>query len=608
MVSAAFNPKDFLKTVSNRPGVYQMKNASGDVIYVGKAKNLRNRLNSYFYRESDTVKTRVLVSNVAGIDVIVTDSEIEALLLEQTLIKKHRPRYNVSLRDDKSYPYIGLSGHPHFPRFFYHRGAKKQGLQYFGPYPSAGSVRKTLQFIQKVFQVRQCEDAYFRNRSRPCLQYQIKRCTGPCVGLINERDYQHDIDMSVSLLTGKNQGVISQLVDEMNNAAETLDYEKAAKVRDQIATLKRVTEKQYVSGRKGNTDVIASYLSGGQACVQVFLIRNGINLGGKAFYPKVPENVTSSEVLYAFVTQFYVHNEVPEEILTSEPLPEKSLIEEALSKRTSVPVTIKHRTRGERTRWLEMAEENARMSLETRLSSRSGIAQRLDALRRLLEKEEIPERLECFDISHTMGEATVASCVVFNLEGPAKQEYRRYNIEGLTKGDDYAAMQQALERRYLRQLKESAPLPDIILIDGGKGQLNVAQRVIDDLQIGAVELVGVAKGPERKAGEELIIFDRGKKEMRLQTDSEALHLIQQIRDEAHRFAITGHRARRAKARNQSPLEQIPGVGAKRRQKLLTHFGGFQQIEKAGREELATVPGISKQLAATIYDELHRLKN
>ncbi len=608
MVSAAFNPKDFLKTVSNRPGVYQMKNASGDVIYVGKAKNLRNRLNSYFYRESDTVKTRVLVSNVAGIDVIVTDSEIEALLLEQTLIKKHRPRYNVSLRDDKSYPYIGLSGHPHFPRFFYHRGAKKQGLQYFGPYPSAGSVRKTLQFIQKVFQVRQCEDAYFRNRSRPCLQYQIKRCTGPCVGLINEQDYQHDIDMSVSLLTGKNQGVISQLVDEMNNAAETLDYEKAAKVRDQIATLKRVTEKQYVSGRKGNTDVIASYLSGGQACVQVFLIRNGINLGGKAFYPKVPENVTSSEVLYAFVTQFYVHNEVPEEILTSEPLPEKSLIEEALSKRASVPVTIKHRTRGERTRWLEMAEENARMSLETRLSSRSGIAQRLDALRRLLEKEEIPERLECFDISHTMGEATVASCVVFNLEGPAKQEYRRYNIEGLTKGDDYAAMQQALERRYLRQLKESAPLPDIILIDGGKGQLNVAQRVIDDLQIGAVELVGVAKGPERKAGEELIIFDRGKKEMRLQTDSEALHLIQQIRDEAHRFAITGHRARRAKARNQSPLEQIPGVGAKRRQKLLTHFGGFQQIEKAGREELATVPGISKQLAATIYDELHRLKN
>ncbi len=608
MVSAAFNPKDFLKTVSNRPGVYQMKNASGDVIYVGKAKNLRNRLNSYFYRESDTVKTRVLVSNVAGIDVIVTDSEIEALLLEQTLIKKHRPRYNVSLRDDKSYPYIGLSGHPHFPRFFYHRGAKKQGLQYFGPYPSAGSVRKTLQFIQKVFQVRQCEDAYFRNRSRPCLQYQIKRCTGPCVGLINEQDYQHDIDMSVSLLTGKNQGVISQLVDEMNNAAETLDYEKAAKVRDQIATLKRVTEKQYVSGRKGNTDVIASYLSGGQACVQVFLIRNGINLGGKAFYPKVPENVTSSEVLYAFVTQFYVHNEVPEEILTSEPLPEKSLIEEALSKRASVPVTIKHRTRGERTRWLEMAEENARMSLETRLSSRSGIAQRLDALRRLLEKEEIPERLECFDISHTMGEATVASCVVFNLEGPAKQEYRRYNIEGLTKGDDYAAMQQALERRYLRQLKESAPLPDIIFIDGGKGQLNVAQRVIDDLQIGAVELVGVAKGPERKAGEELIIFDRGKKEMRLQTDSEALHLIQQIRDEAHRFAITGHRARRAKARNQSPLEQIPGVGAKRRQKLLTHFGGFQQIEKAGREELATVPGISKQLAATIYDELHRLKN
>ncbi|MCG8380619.1 MAG: excinuclease ABC subunit UvrC [Gammaproteobacteria bacterium] len=585
-----------------------MKNASGDVIYVGKAKNLRNRLNSYFYRESDTVKTRVLVSNVAGIDVIVTDSEIEALLLEQTLIKKHRPRYNVSLRDDKSYPYIGLSDHPHFPRFFYHRGAKKRGLKYFGPYPSAGSVRKTLQFIQKVFQVRQCEDAYFRNRSRPCLQYQIKRCTGPCVGLINEQDYQHDIDMSVSLLTGKNQGVISQLVDEMNEAAESLDYEKAAKVRDQIATLKRVTEKQYVSGHKGNTDVIASYLGGGQACVHVFLIRNGINLGGKAFYPKVPENVISSEVLYAFVTQFYAHNEVPEEILTSEPLLEKSLIEEVLSKRASVPVTIKHRTRGERTRWLEMAEENARMSLETRLSSRSGIAQRLDALRRLLKKEEIPERLECFDISHTMGEGTVASCVVFNLEGPAKQEYRRFNIEGITKGDDYAAMQQALERRYLRQLKESAPLPDIILIDGGKGQLNVAQGVMDDLQIEAVELVGVAKGPERKAGEELLIFDRGKKEMRLQSDSEALHLIQQIRDEAHRFAITGHRARRAKARNQSPLEQIPGVGAKRRQKLLAHFGGFQQIEKAGREELATVPGISKQLAATIYDELHRLKN
>ena len=602
-----FSPKTFLKTVSKRPGVYQMKSASADIIYVGKAKNLFNRLNSYFHKEIEHIKTRVLVSQIADIEVIVTDSELEALLLEQTLIKKYRPRYNVLLRDDKSYPYIYLSTHSQHPRFSYYRGERKLKGQYFGPYPNASSVKNTLHFIQKIFKVRQCEDAFFRNRSRPCLQYQIKRCSAPCVGLITDEDYQRDVELSQYLLEGKNIKVTQQLVDQMTTASSQQNYEQAAQLRDQIVDLKRMSEKQYVSGHKGNTDAIACFVKAGQACVQVFFIRNGVNLGGKSFFPAVPDTVTTAETLYGFVTQFYLNHEIPAEILTSELLEEHALIEEVLSIRAERKIKLKHRVRKERLRWLEMAKENARLSLEARLSSRSGMMKRLDEVRQLLGKDEMPERMECFDISHTMGEATVASCVVFNAEGPVKQAYRRFNIESITPGDDYAAMRQAMERRYTRLLKEGLSLPDVIFIDGGKGQLSIAEQVASDLQLTGVILVGVAKGPERRAGEEVLIISRGEKNIRLGNESPALHLIQQIRDEAHRFAIAGHRARRSKTRMQSPLEDISGIGAKRRQKLLIHFGGFQQIAKAGKEELATVPGISKQLAAIIYDQLHGLK-
>lgn len=601
-----FDAKEFLRNLTTRPGVYRMKNAAGIIIYVGKAANLRSRLSSYFLKNVDSRKTQNLVSHIASIETTVTRSETEALILENQLIKAHMPRYNILLRDDKSYPYVYMSTQQDYPRLAYHRGARKQKGAFFGPYPNGYAVRKTLNFVQKLFLVRQCEDSYFRNRSRPCLQYQIKRCSGPCVEMISQEDYRHDVEMTRRVLAGENKEVMADMVSEMQSAAEDQSYERAATLRDRIADLKHLTDQQFVAGTGGQADIVACSVDGGQSCVQVFYVRNGLSLGNTAFYPRMPADAPPEEVLYSFVTQYYFAQELPQRIILSHAIADQQLLAEAFSERAKHKVVLSHKVRGERARWLEMAVSNADISLKQRLASRAGQARRLDELRHLLEMEDPPGRIECFDISHTQGELTVASCVVFNAEGPLKSDYRRFDIKDITPGDDYAAMRQALQRRYTRTLKEGKALPDLLLVDGGAGQVSVAQEVLAELQLtGAVRLVGVAKGPERRPGEEtLILTGAHPGERHLGSDSLALHLIQHVRDEAHRFAITGHRAKRGKARRRSPLEDIAGLGPKRRQALLTHFGGLQQLKRVSAAEIARVPGISRALGQTVYDHFH----
>lgn len=600
----AFNAETFLRTVTDRPGVYRMFSATNDIIYVGKASNLKNRLSSYFQKNVDSPKTRVLVSQIADVQVTVTASAGEALLLEHNLIKEHRPRYNVVLRDDKSYPYIFISTRDDFPRISYQRGARRVKGKYIGPYPSAGSVKRSLSLVQKLFHVRQCEDSYFRNRSRPCLQYQIQRCTAPCVGAISKEDYADDVAMSIKVLEGKSTEVVKDLAAKMDQASEALEFERAGKLRDQIGNLKAVSDLSVSMRDREDADYVGVAAQGGQSCVQVFFVRNGTNLGNKAFFPATPAESTSSEILNAFLSQFYLEHDVPREIVVSEPIADMQLLQEIFSKRAGSSVTISHKVRGERAKLQTLSVTNADVSLATQLASRSGMAARLDALRELVELDEPPSRMECFDISHTMGEATVASCVVFNAEGPLKAEYRRFNISDITPGDDYAAMRQALTRRYTRMLKENRDLPDILFIDGGKGQISVALDVMSELQIDSTEVIGVAKGPDRRPGDETLILCSAQTEKQLNNDSAALLLIQQIRDEAHRFAIAGHRGKRAKKRQKSSLEDINGLGPKRRKALLTHFGGIQRLTKAGVEDIAAVPGISNDLASRIYDELH----
>jgi excinuclease ABC subunit C len=598
-----FDSKAFLKTLTPRPGVYHMLNAEGEVIYVGKARNLAKRVGSYFSRSVSAPKTRALVSQIANIDVTVTHTENEALILENNLIKELRPRYNVLLRDDKSYPYIFLSADA-FPRLVYHRGSKRAKGQYFGPYPSAGAVRETLNLLQKLFRVRQCEDSVYRNRSRPCLQYQIKRCTAPCVNYISEDAYADDVRHATLFLEGKDTQVIDELVKHMEVASKELEFEKAAQFRDQIASLRRVQEKQYVSASGGDVDIIVSTTRNGMGCVQVFFIRGGHHLGNKTFFPKHTKDTEGTEVLAAFLPQYYLGKPVPSEVLVNHKLEEQQWLEAVLAEQAGHKVTISHSVRGDRAKWVKMAVTNAEEALTRQLVSKTGLRQRYEALQDALALEDLPQRLECFDISHTQGEATVASCVVFNDEGPLKSDYRRFNIEGITPGDDYAAMNQALNRRYTRLKKGEGKLPDILFIDGGKGQLSEAKKVLDELQVTDVVLVGIAKGPERKVGMETLFLSGSSQPIILPADSPALHLIQQIRDEAHRFAITGHRQRRAKARSQSPLEGIPGVGAKRRRDLLNQFGGWQEVARAGADDLAKVKGISHDLAQKIYDAFH----
>ena len=601
-----FDPQAFLKTVTSKPGIYRMYNADGKVMYVGKARNLKKRLQSYFRATGLSPKTELLVSQIADVDVTVTHTESEALLLENNLIKEYRPRYNVLLRDDKSYPYIYISDKDKYPRIALHRGARKKPGRYLGPYPNTGAVRETINLLQKTFRIRQCEDSYFRNRSRPCLQYQIKRCTAPCVNLISEQAYRQDIKHALLFLEGKSSEIIEELVADMEKAAAKKNYEKAAVYRDQISNLKAITERQHVSAEKGDIDIIACAAEGGQACIQVFYIRNGLNLGNRGYFPALPEAMEIADILAAFIPQFYLDREIPANIILSAKPTEASLLQKTLSEKAGRKITFSTSVRGERARFLEMALNNASQSLASRLISRTGLLQRFEALQEALQLETMPVRLECFDISHTQGEATKASCVVFTQEGPFKSDYRRYNINNITPGDDYAAMYQALQRRYRKgsEQEDERKLPDVLFIDGGKGQLRQAIEVFDELGINSVLLVGVAKGEGRKAGLEKLVFSDGRPDLHLDPQSSALHLILQIRDEAHRFAISGHRAQRAKTRTQSPLEDIAGLGPKRRQTLLKHFGGLQGISRAGVVDLAKIPGISKKLAQAIYDRFH----
>ena len=601
-VEAGFDSATFLKSLTSRPGVYRMIDGDDTVIYVGKAKNLKKRVSSYFRKTGLTSKTRVMVSQIADIETTVTHTENEALILENNLIKELMPRYNILLRDDKTYPYLLISADK-FPRLSLHRGAKRKKGKYFGPYPSAGAVRESLNLLQRIFPVRQCDDSYYQNRSRPCLQYQIKRCTAPCVDLISEADYQKDVEHTVLFLEGKNQLVMDELSSQMETASSELDFEKAALIRDKIISLRRVQERQYVSSEQGDLDVLAAEIRDGTAVVEVCFIRGGRSLGNKSYFPKGSSDSKPEELLSAFIPQYYLGKDVPSEILLSHIPEDMALLEEVLKTESKHRVQLRKPQRGNSVRWMKMATTNAEISLNQRLSSRANLLQRFELLQTALEMDEMPKRIECFDISHTSGEKTVASCVVFGLEGAIKSDYRKFNIEGITPGDDYAAMNQALTRRFTRLQKGEGKRPDLLLIDGGKGQLTEAKSVMADLQLD-IDMLGIAKGPERRPGEESLFLVGRAGEVILPPDSPALHLLQQVRDEAHRFAITGHRQRRAKARKTSSLETIDGLGPKRRQKLLQQFGGLQEVKRAGVEDLARVDGISVALAQKVYDVFH----
>lgn len=601
---SVFDAQSFLRTLTTRPGVYRMLDGQGGILYVGKARNLKNRVSSYFRKSGLPPKTHVMMQQMVSVEVTVTHTEAEALILENTLIKTHLPRYNILLRDDKSYPYIFLSSEDQYPRLSLHRGAKRRKGRYFGPYPGAGAVRESLHLLQKTFRVRQCEDSFFSNRSRPCLQYQIKRCTAPCVGFIDVEKYAEDVRHTVQFLEGGSSALREELAEKMEAAAGALDYESAATYRDQIASLSRVQERQYVSGETGDLDILACAVQAGSACVQVFFVRQGVNLGNKLFFPKLPRDSEPEDVLSAFLPQYYLTHTVPANILTSGQVSDVDLLEQVLGERAGRRVHIIHRVRGEKARWLKLGVTNAEQALSAHLASRAGVQQRLQLLKTALDLDELPRRMECFDISHTQGEGTVASCVVFDREGARKSDYRRFGIRGIQAGDDYAAMEQALMRRYTRLKTEEAQLPDVLFIDGGKGQVAVAQRVLEELQIDETLIVGVSKGPERRPGMEILHIPAQARELDLDGSSPALHLVQQVRDEAHRFAITGHRQQRAKARKTSTLEAVPGVGPRRRQSLLKQFGGLQEVARAGVEDLCKVPGISRTLAQQIYDTFH----
>ncbi|MEM7281076.1 MAG: excinuclease ABC subunit UvrC [Pseudomonadota bacterium] len=600
-----FDAKTFLKNLSTRPGVYQMLDEKGTVLYVGKARSLKSRVSSYFQSGADLIpKTRALMKNVADVSVTITGTETEALILEYNLIKRYQPRYNVVLRDDKSYPYVRITEHE-YPRITFYRGSRKQPGRFFGPYPSAKSVREGINLLQKLFRIRGCEDSFFSNRSRPCLQHQIKRCSAPCVSLISEANYGQDLEHAVKFLEGRNDEVIEDLGARMDEASQDLDFESAAQYRDQIATLKKAQEKQFVSrDRRLDVDVVFHEYSGRLHCLATLFIRKGRNLGVRTYFPKANKHEEPQSVLSSFVTQYYLSHEVPKEIVLSGDIEDQPLLEEVLAERAERRVSIKTKVRGDRAHWLEMTQKNAKEALALRLATDNSLQKRYESLRQVLNLGDTPERLECFDISHSQGESTVASCVVFGSEGPRKTDYRRFNIRDIEPGDDYAAMNQALERRYKRLKKGEAPLPDVLFVDGGKGQVTQAVEVFENLQINGVMIVGIAKGPGRKPGYEQLFLPGEKRPLILPADSAALHLIQQIRDEAHRFAITGHRGQRAKTRKTSRLEDIPGLGPKKRRDLLRQFGGLQGVTKAGVDDLLQVPGISRRLAELIYDRFH----
>ncbi len=591
------------------PGCYRMIDERGHVIYVGKARNLRKRVSSYFNRNiGHSPKVIAMVAVVKGFEVTTTANENEALILESNLIKDLKPRYNVVLRDDKSYPYIYAELDQDFPRLRFHRGARIGKGRYFGPFPNAGAVRQTLNLLQKMFLIRQCEDSFFRNRSRPCLQYQINRCTAPCVGLIEPNEYEDDVRHALMFLEGRDAEVVNYLVGQMEQASSALEFERAGRIRDQIASLKRVQSEQNITGEAGDFDVIAAVERSGVGCVQIFFVRHGRMLGNKAFFPAHTQGCTAAEILDAFLPQFYLSGhrdrEIPGDIIINEMISDVDWFSDALSQRIGRKVGVRTNVRGERAKWAKMAADNATLAIDQRLSANADQIERMSNLTSALGRDTSVERIECFDISHLGGESTVASCVVFDQNGPRKNEYRKFNIKDAVAGDDYAAMFEALQRRYSRLKREESAMPDIVLIDGGKGQTTQALKVMHELQIEGVMIIGIAKGTTRKPGLETLILSDGQREYRLPPNSPALLLLQHVRDEAHRFAIEAHRRSRANNRKRSPLEQIDGIGAKRRQRLMQHFGGLQGVSRAGVDDLSRIPGISRELAQRIYDVMH----
>jgi excinuclease ABC subunit C len=603
-VASQFDAKSFVDSLPGRPGVYRMLDAEGEILYVGKARNLKSRVSSYFQPSNVHPKVQALVAKTAHMEVTITNSDTEALLLEFNLIKKHRPRFNVVLRDDKSFPFLHLETQHDFPRLSFYRGSRKEPGRFFGPYPSAGAVRESLQQLQKLFRLRNCEDSYFANRSRPCLQYQIQRCTAPCVGLISKEAYAGDAAAAVKVLEGRDDEVQQELGRRMEAAAERLEFEDAARLRDQLANLKVIQAQQIVTaGGDHDADVISVASSNGEYCVALMFIRGGRSLGSTTFFPRAGF-AELPEVLAQFVGQYYLERESPPEILVGHDFEEMAVLEAALGERSGHKVRITSSVRGLRAKWLEMMQNNAEQALKMRNLARSSNELSLDELREVFSLDAPPSRIECFDISHTGGTDTVASCVVFGVEGPLKSDYRRFNIAGIQPGDDYAAMYQALTRRYKRVRDGEITAPDVLLIDGGKGQLGEAAKVLDELGVKGITLIGVAKGADRRPGQEQLFLLGQDTPTILTPDSSALHLIQRVRDEAHRFAVAGHRRKRAKRHNQSILETIPGLGPVKRRELLKQFGGLQGILRAGIDDFVQVRGLGRDLAQVIYEHLH----
>ncbi len=597
-----FDHKAFVASLPLLPGVYRMLDASGQVLYVGKAAQLKKRVSSYFQKTNISPRIRLMISHIANIEVTITSTEAEALLLENNLIKSLKPRYNILFRDDKSYPFIILTGET-FPRLAYYRGATAKQHQNFGPYPNASAAKESIDLLQKIFRLRTCENSVFNNRTRPCLLHQIQRCTGPCVGLISMEDYATDVRNAALLLQGKQDEVEVRLRTAMEQAAESQQYEHAAALRDQLHALHTVQQKQFMeSGRATDADIVAVVELDGALCVNLSMVRGGRHLGDKHFFPQNAESQPLNEVLLAFLAQHYLNSNVPPLILTNMEVATETY-EALFSQQSGHKVQLRHSVSGERRQWLEMATNNALLALRQQAGMKAGQMLRLEALRAAMSLPNL-SRIECFDISHTMGEATVASCVVYDNLAIRPTEYRRYNIKGITGGDDYAAMRQALTRRYQKLQAGEGKRPDLILIDGGAGQLGVAIDVMEELNLPDIQLMGVAKGVERKPGMEQLLRPGQEKPLHLSPDSPALHLIQQVRDEAHRFAITGHRAQRGKARTTSMLEEISGIGEKRRRNLLSRFGGLKGVQQASVAELAQVEGISPGLAEKIYQQLH----
>jgi len=617
---AMFDGKAFVAGLSTAPGVYRMYAADDAVLYVGKAADLRKRVASYFNAAPKVTRTMAMIAQIARMETTVTRTEAEALLLENQLIKSLKPRYNVSLRDDKSYPYVLVTGDD-WPRIAVHRGPRNVAGRYFGPYPGVTAVRETLNLMQKLFKLRNCEDSVFRNRSRPCLQHQIGRCTAPCVGLVSAQDYGDAVRRASMFLEGRSDELTREVTRDMEAAAGRLDFENAARLRDLLGNMRSMQARQYVDGKVAELDVLACAMQGSHACVLLLAFRDGRNLGTRAFHPRTNGSDDPAEVLAAFVSQHYAEQPPPREIVLDRAIEDVPLLEQAFSESTGRRVQIKTSVRGDRARYVDLARRNAEISLATELGSQAAQNARAESLREMLGLASVAQRIECFDISHTMGEATVASCVVFDAAGPVRGQYRRYNIAGIEPGDDYAAMHQALTRRFRKAAEARAAaiaagdaaaaqdgagvLPDVLLIDGGTGQVAQARAVLDGFGLDGICLVGVAKGEARKPGDETLLLPDGRA-LKPGAASPGLQLVQQVRDEAHRFAITGHRGRRQKARTTSRLEDIPGIGPRRRASLLKHFGGLGGLKSAGAEQIAQVEGVNAALAQRIYATLHGL--